>query len=225
MIAFTDRFVKSLQPKELRYEIQGNYGLRVRVHPTGSKSWIFVYQLNNTRRRIGLGSYPEISVKDAHLERDRMRELIAKGIDPLIHRETLIREQREAEIRESQELTIQALVERYLEEWAKPRKRSWKEDQRILFFDVVPAWGQRKAKDITRRDVRELTKTIETRGPVMARKSLAIVKKMFAWALTEDLIEINSTLGVTPPPPPAARTRVLTERRLKYSGKNWILHQ
>ena len=40
-----------------------------------------------------------------------------------------------------------------MEKWAKPRKRSWKKDQSILDRDVIPNWGRRKAKSITRRDV------------------------------------------------------------------------
>lgn len=51
---------------------------------------------------------------------------------------------------------------------AKPLKRSWKEDQRLLNRDVKQAWGKRKAKDITKRDVVLLLEEIVKRGaPIM----------------------------------------------------------
>lgn len=215
MKSFTDRYLKSLKPKDKKYSVHGGQGLAIQVFPNGKKAWTFSFQLNKRRRMMGLGSYPEISVKDAHTERDKAKEFLAKGVDPLAHREEQIRQQAEEEIRKAQELTIQTLVDRYLEEWAKPRKRSWKEDQRILFLDVAPVWGERKAKDITRRDVRELITVIKARGPVMARNSLAVIKKMFNWSLSEDLVETNPAHGITPPPPAEPRTRVLTEEEIK----------
>ena len=56
------------------------------------------------------------------------------------------------------------LAEAYLEKWARPRKRSAAEDERILRKDVIPAWGRRKAKDIARRDVIALLDAIVDRG-------------------------------------------------------------
>ena len=74
--------------------------------------------------------------------------------------------------------TVAALADEYLEKWAKPRKRSWREDTRILQKDVLPAWGHRKAKDITRRDVIGLLDDIVDRGAgIMANRTLATIRR------------------------------------------------
>ena len=212
---FTDRYIKSLKPKEKKYGVFGGQGLSIQVYSNGKKNWTFGYQLNKRRRMMGLGSYPEISVKDAHTGRDKARELLAKGLDPITHKEKQIRLQEEEEIRKGQEVTVQSLVNLYIDGWARPRKKSWKRDQAMLFKDAVPVWGERKAKDITRRDVRELIAVITKRGPVMARNTLMVIRKMYNWAISEDLLEANPALGIPSPAQAKPRHRVLTEDEIK----------
>ena len=40
-------------------------GLMLVVRPSGKKSWLLRYQMNGVRRDMGLGSYPEIGLKEA----------------------------------------------------------------------------------------------------------------------------------------------------------------
>uniref|UniRef100_A0A1S7LML4 Integrase family protein n=1 Tax=Magnetococcus massalia (strain MO-1) TaxID=451514 RepID=A0A1S7LML4_MAGMO len=62
------------------------------------------------------------------------------------------------------EPTISDLAEAYIERWAKPRKKSWGEDQRLLEKNVIPKWKRRKAKDITKRDVVAMLEAAQDRG-------------------------------------------------------------
>src|SRR5262245_9504909 len=83
--------------------------------------------------------------------------------------------------------TFEEMARAYLERWAKPRKRSWREDQRILERDVLPRWGRRRARDITARDVRSLLDAIVDRGaPIQANRTLAVVRRAFTWASAPD---------------------------------------
>jgi hypothetical protein len=73
--------------------------------------------------------------------------------------------------------TVAVLADEYLTRHAMPHKRSWKEDRRILNKDVLPAWGKRKAKDITHRDVLALLDSIRDRGaPIAANRAFTIKK-------------------------------------------------
>ncbi|SFQ86165.1 Integrase [Halopseudomonas formosensis] len=58
-------------------------GLRLAVRPTGSKSWVFRYQLNGKRREMGLGPYPDLGLKAARLKASAYRSQLLEGIDPL----------------------------------------------------------------------------------------------------------------------------------------------
>src|SRR5215472_12153207 len=58
-------------------------GLYLRVSPTGSKSWVFRFQLDGKRRDMGLGPYPDISLAEARGRAVEHRKLRHDGIDPL----------------------------------------------------------------------------------------------------------------------------------------------
>jgi integrase len=58
-------------------------GLYLRVSPTGSKSWVFRFQLDGKRRDMGLGPYPDISLAEARAKATEHRKLRHDGIDPL----------------------------------------------------------------------------------------------------------------------------------------------
>jgi integrase len=62
-------------------------GLYLRVSPTGSKSWVFRFQLDGKRRDMGLGPYPDISLAAARGRATEHRKQRHGGIDPLEARE------------------------------------------------------------------------------------------------------------------------------------------
>jgi integrase len=108
-------------------------------------------------------------------------------------------------------MTVRRLADDYLEKYAKPRKRSWQEDKRILERDVIPAWGARKASKITRRDVIDLLDEIVGRGaPVQANRTLAVVRRMFNFAIDRDVIAATPCHRLKPPSPETHKDRYLT---------------
>ena len=66
--------------------MDGN-GLMLVVRPTGKKSWLLRYQMNGVRRDMGLGSYPEIGLKEARQRTADARRMIEAGNDPIDRRE------------------------------------------------------------------------------------------------------------------------------------------
>jgi integrase len=58
-------------------------GLLLVVSESGRKKWVLRYQIAGVRRDKGLGSYPEVGLKDARLKASLDRSLIAKGTDPI----------------------------------------------------------------------------------------------------------------------------------------------
>lgn len=57
-------------------------GLYLEVAPRGGKWWRFKYRLAGKEKRISLGVYPEVSLKDARLKCADARKLLSDGIDP-----------------------------------------------------------------------------------------------------------------------------------------------
>ena len=57
-------------------------GLYLEVSPTGGKWWRLKYRFGGKEKRLSLGVYPDVSLKDARDRRERARKLLADGIDP-----------------------------------------------------------------------------------------------------------------------------------------------
>lgn len=70
----TDVQIKQLQPKEKPYKAFDGGRLYIEVFPDGAKRWRYKYRFGGKERRLALGVYPEVSLKEA-----RNRHAEAKG--------------------------------------------------------------------------------------------------------------------------------------------------
>ncbi|MCI4567216.1 site-specific integrase [Lysobacter sp. CFH 32150] len=117
------------------------------------------------------------------------------------------------------EITVGKLIDRYITEWAKPNKKSWDEDDSRLNKVVRPVWGERKAKSITRADVDALVAPVAIGDPdngisprrAEANHRLAVVRKMFSFAVDKGIIDAHPCLRMKAPGGKIApRQRALT---------------
>jgi integrase len=161
------------------------------------------------RNDAGRTTYPAIILAEARKAHRDAQDKLDKGVDPAAKAIT----EREAERKAP---TVADLASKYLEEWAMPRKRSWKTDKRILEKDVLLVWGQRKVIDVTRRDVKDLLRKVLNRGGIMANRTLALIRKMFNYAVDElEIIPVSPCLKIKAPAPENQRDRVLTAEEIR----------
>lgn len=73
-------------------------GLRLQVTKAGGKTWIFRFQMNSRTREMGLGSFKDLTLKQAREKAGDMRALARQGIDPIAHRKALQHETADANI-------------------------------------------------------------------------------------------------------------------------------
>jgi integrase len=204
----TDRQIKNLKPKSQRYEIWEGNGFGIRVFPTGKKSWVYMYRFQGKTRRITFGSYPKLTVAAAHAIYGKSLTDLEKGIDPGADMVISNQENRLSP-------TIEELTHEYLEKWAKPRKRSWKKDESMLTRDVVPFLGKQKANQITRRDIVILLDKILERGsPIAANRTLAVIRRMFNFAVERDIMPSSPCHGFKSPAKENKRDRLLTTNEI-----------
>jgi integrase len=210
----TDIGVHKLKPKAQRYEVweDGRTGLGLRVSPNGRKVFIFMYWRDGKARRMTLGVYgdgpDQLSLADANVKHAEAKKARSEGRDP--GSETVVAHQAERDAE-----TVGDLIDLYLEKWARPRKRSAGEDERILNKEILPQWGTRKAKDIKRRDIIALLDGIVERGaPIQANRTLACVRRMFSWAIERDMLDASPCVQIKAPAPENRRDRALNDDEL-----------
>ena len=78
--------IKALSPSEKTFRRSDEKGLYIEVRPNGSKLSFLKYRVNGKEKRLGLGSYPDVSLADARKARDAARIEIQAGRDPLFDR-------------------------------------------------------------------------------------------------------------------------------------------
>ncbi len=71
------------------HPVGGVPGLYLQVTEGGGRSWLLRTPVGGKRREIGLGSYPEVSLKDARLSASENKAKIRQGINPIEERKQL----------------------------------------------------------------------------------------------------------------------------------------
>ena len=149
-------------------------GFGLRITATGHKSWIFMYRHGGKVRRLTLGSYPKLGLKDARDLARRAVNRVAEGRDPASERQ----ERQEAEVD-----TVEAVAEQFVRLYAKRKQRSWEVTKQYLDRDILPLWGKRPINSITRGDVLHLLDGAMADGKeTKANRLHGHLNKFFNWA-------------------------------------------
>jgi integrase len=187
-----------------RLKTEGN-GLYIIISPKGMRKWQLAFRWKKEQKWIDLGKYPAVSIEEARKRAREKQYLVDRGINPL-----------EVIAEEESKLTVGQLADEYIDKWAKPRKRSWKEDERILRVDVLPYWKDRNAEDIKKGDVVELLQRVYDRGaPIASNNTLRLIRKMYNFAVERDLLEYSPINGVKQLAKNRSRDRVLSDDEIR----------
>jgi integrase len=205
-MALTDLTIQKLKPKPKRYEMADGRGLYIRVMPSGTKSWVFRYQFDGAPRRMTLGTYPGISLAQAHERHNIALKELQQGIDPGAKAQ-------EEKAKRKAAPTFQDLLDEY---WDVELKKSstGQERRRLVVKDALPRWQNKKATDITRRDAVLLLDKVRLRAPVGANRLQSVLVRMFNFASERGIIEHSPLIGMRRAPE-KTRNRVLTDDEIK----------
>lgn len=161
-------------------------GLALRITPSGSKTFIRYGKVNGLPQRVRLGGFPDISIEQARKLAATTTGQISSGVDPMAEkRATRMRVQ-----------TLGELWTWYLENHAKPRKRSWKTDEYRWKKYLESKWGSRRLSDITRGDVQALMTQIGKEHSTGANRVLALLSVMFSKAKLNGYAGDDPTEGI-----------------------------
>lgn len=161
-MALTATSIKNARAVDKPLKLFDGGGLYLLVNPNGSRWWRFKYRYLGKEKLLSLGTYPEVSLKDARDRRDEVRKQLAADIDPGEHRKarkTAIADRAE----NSFEIVAREWFSKYSPNWAAGHS-----DKiiRRLERDIFPWLGGRPIADINPPDLLAVLRRIESRGAI-----------------------------------------------------------
>lgn len=180
----TERMVAALKwdGKERSYYDKTVPGFGVRVRE-GSKSFVFCYRFAKQQKRLTLGRVGVIGVEEA---REIARQAYIQrraGVDPTVERRL-------------KPYLVRDLIERYIEHYAKPHKKTWKKDAQRLKKHVIPRIGHLPVTLVLTTDIVELHVRVGEGGTTVANRVLETIKSMYNQAINWGIVEKNPCVGV-----------------------------
>jgi integrase len=165
-------------------------GLYLRILQSGERRWIVRYRIAGRIRVATIGNAAVMPLAAARAQALAWVALVKDGRDPATEAQRKRHEEKRLP-------TVAAFAEEYLERHAKPNKKSWRTDERLLHHDVLPAIGHLRIDHVKRRDVALLLDVIRDRGAnVLANRTLALARQLFGFAIERGVLEHSPLVGL-----------------------------
>ncbi|HVX57289.1 MAG TPA: site-specific integrase [Candidatus Saccharimonadales bacterium] len=213
MANLTAKSIEALKAKSDRYAVRDDStpGLELRVAAGGTKTFAVRYTLpDGTRRRMNLGRWPAMDLKDAREAALDAMSQVAKGGDPALKRKIERYAARTKDVRTLDDLA-EALFEAGGVRPSTMEYRKW-----LWAKHLKPRMGDIRIGDTAAGTVRrELREIGSAAGPTTANRALGLLQRMFNFGEEEEHLHANPLAKVRPLFDEASRARVLSDDELR----------
>ena len=202
-MSLSNTAIRNAKPGEKNRKMFDGRGLYLEISPRGGKWWRLKYRFDGKDKRISLGTYPEVSLKDARERRETARQQIANHIDP-----SELRKLEKAARVESIANSFEAVAC----EWYAKHEPNWGTGHAArvisrLKKDVFPWIGNKPIAEITAPLMLDTVRRIEARGALeTAHRVLGICGQVFRYAIATGRATYNPSGDLRGALPPAKAT-------------------
>ena len=204
---FTDKWLQSpgIVPLSGRVEYADAAcpGLHLRVTAKGTRSFSVMLRSRGKLHRETLGKYPRMSLGEA---RKAALASVWAADEGLLDR--------------GSPLTLQQLIDSYVERHLKPNARSWKNIRAALLGSSkhpsrLHHLLSRKVSEVAKRDIIAVIDSVQAEGkPQAAVNLLRYIKMLFNWAADRDIVPANPFERIRPPARTRERDRILSDAEI-----------
>lgn len=191
--------LRNAKPRAKPYKLADEKGLFLLVQPSGGMLWRFKYRADGrdaagnpkrVEKKLGLGTYPDVGLKDARDLRDDARAMLAKGVDPADHKRRI---KQAAKVGAAN--TFVAVAESYIAKNERDglaettvRKRRW------LLSILRKAIGHRPIAEIEPFAILDAVRPFEAaKNEEKAQRALNFVGQVYRFAVANQLATSDPT--------------------------------
>lgn len=188
-MALSDTAIRLVKVRDKPQKLSDSGGLFLLITPAGGKLWRYSYRFDGKQKTLALGSYPEISLKEARDRHIDARRLLANGRDPSEKRQE---EKSQKEFSKSNTFRVWAL--KWHAHWSKGKSvRHTEYVLRRLEGDIFPIIGDMPVTEVNAHDIVKVDKAVAERGAIeIARKCHQHIGQIFRYAIAHgDKSKVN----------------------------------
>ena len=184
----THREILNATPGEKDRYLSDSDGLRLRIRPSGAKSFEVRYHLDGKKHAIRIGSFPETGLKAARARAFEIRRMVDNGLDPKLER----RKDEDQRRAESLEKTVAEVYADWMESYIRVQRRRPDIVEDFMSVDVLPFIGKVRAKDIQRHHVVQIVERIVQRGAMKkADEVLKLARQMLSHGVAKGFLPVH----------------------------------
>ena len=193
----TDAIIRNTKPKDKPFKLTDGAGLYLLINPTGSRLWRLRYHIGGLEKKLSIGPYPEVSLKEAREKAVEAKKAIRTGIDPSQAKKA---QKASASGADSFETIAREWFEKFSPGWAPGHAERV---IRLLERDVFPWIGNRPIKVISAPELLSVLRRVESRGAVdTAHRCRQTAGAVFRYAIATGRAErdpVPDLRGAIPP--------------------------
>ncbi|WP_116828049.1 tyrosine-type recombinase/integrase [Pseudomonas syringae] len=141
----TDVKIRQAKPASTTQKLTDGAGLFLEISPGGSKLWRYRFRLGGKENTYAIGSYPEVSLSAARVERDLARDLVKSGRNPAHVRQT----EKASKLADNRN-TFKVVAQEWIEKRLAKRTAKYRDQiGRAFENDVYPSIGRLPLREIT----------------------------------------------------------------------------
>lgn len=183
----TDAKLRKMNGKPIpkRIELSDANGLSVRVTPNGVIVFQYRYKIDGRPRRMTIGQYDQVSLKEARDQVAEFRKLVAVGKDPITARDMAV----EANIKAA---TVEDCIKAWLSSASASRLVKRDQWERALYRHVVPYVGSMLVDEMAISHWQPVFKRMrDNDAETYAGEVLSRMKTIFSYCIRIELIKRN----------------------------------
>ena len=174
----SEALCKSAKPKESLFYLNDGGGLRLRVRPNGSRHWIFRYRVGSKERSSSMGTYPQVSLKEARDKSAVAKSQVKEGLDPVVTKRVL---------RAQNTTSTESLFGSVAKDWLEHNRETWsahhyERNSGLLRRYLLPKLGDLPIDAIDEAYLFSILKSVYDSGiRESARRARAVAAQIFSY--------------------------------------------